>query len=569
MRQCENHENNLQKQFSVYLTQAFTLMHRYEWLANSYVAEFFINNSWEKFPIAWRKCFEKLTLEEIANNIMTNKKNRTFRFVWPLSLLAFISSCHSLSLNRTQKKSLPTKDEIVNQSKIFSKHIKPKKRHELSLFPNIVHQVCEKTNSKTVVDVGSGLGHLSRMLAYLYDYSVTAIEMEGQRLPLAGKFDKDLENELKRISRDKEIKFGEVRHIAKLINPNINTEEFVSLIKDKRKEKLNCVLVGLHTCGDLASTMLNVFNNTSIIKGIVSASCCYFRMTLLEKDYGRYNSCWIESIKNGVTENTLNRQSEIDVTETENKLETCDDSFKLKAVPQQVGVEKLGLICVNSNNQACSHFTMSHLQSIYSSFNGDKSTNCYYSNYKNSSSNHTEHKSEYQFQYGFPLSVFLQRFDYQPLRYKCFEVACHFVDDYIKKLMSNSPNLKLHCYRAVMEVFIRFVDPKLVMASVRCKKIKNAALLSFEEYAEKVFERLQIKLDLQLLEKINYRQLLAQWKNVVIYHSIIHLMGPVVESIALVDKWMFLVELGYSASLVPVFDPKLSPRNFVLIATKE
>ena len=565
MGQCENHESNLQKQFSVYLTQAFTLMHRYEWLANSYVAEFFINNSWEKFPVSWRKCFEELTLEEIANNIMTEKKNKTFRFVWPLSLLAFISSCHSLSLNRTQKKSLPTKDEIINQSKIFSKHIKPKKRHELSLFPNIIHQVCEKTNSKSVVDVGSGLGHLSRMLAYLYDYSVTAIEMEGQRLPLAGKFDKDLENELKRISRDKEIKFGKVRHIAKLINPNINTEEFVSLIKDKRKEKLNCVLVGLHTCGDLASTMLKVFNNTSIVKGIVSVSCCYFRMTLLEKDCSRYNAGWIENLKNRNTENTLNIQSKIDVTETEKKISSCNDNFK----PEQGGVEKVSLICANSNNQTCLHFTISHLQSIYSSLNGDKSANRSYSNCKRSLSNHTGHNSEYQSQYGFPLSVFLQRFDFQPLRYKCFEVACHFVDDYIEKLMSNSPNLKLHCYRAVMEVFIRFVDPKLVMASVRCKKIKNAALLSFEEYAEKVFERLQIKLDMQLLEKINYRQLLDQWKNVVIYHSLIHLMGPVVESIALVDKWMFLVELGYSVSLVPVFDPKLSPRNFVLIATKE
>ena len=553
MGQSKNHESKLQKQFSVYLTQAFTLMHRYEWLANSYVAEFFINNSWEKFPVAWRKCFQELTLEEIANNVMTNKKNKTFRFVWPLSLLAFISSCHSLSLNRTQKKSLPTKDEIINQSKIFSKHIKPKKRHELSLFPNIIHQVCEKTNSKAVVDVGSGLGHLSRMLAYLYDYSVTAIEMEGQRLPLAGKFDKDLENELKRISRDKEMKFGEVRHIAKLINPNITTAEFLSLLKDKPKEKLNCVLVGLHTCGDLASTMLKVFNNTSIIKGIVSASCCYFRMTLLEKDCGRYNSSWIESLTSGNTESTLNRQSQIGVTESKKKIETCDDSFKLKVVPEQ----------------ACFHFTISHLHSVYSSLDGGKSTNRSYSNCKNSLSNHTDHNSEYLSQYGFPLSVFLQRFDYQPLRYKCFEVACHFVDDYIEKLMSNSPNLKLHCYRAVMEVFIRFVDPKLVMASIRCKKIKNAALLSFEEYAGKVCERLQIKLDMQQLEKINYRQLLGQWKNVVIYHSIIHLMGPVVESIALVDKWMFLVELGYSVSLLPVFDPKLSPRNFVLIATKE
>ena len=39
-------------------------------------------------------------------------------------------------------------------------------------------------------DVGSGLGHLSRILAYQYGYKVTAIEMTGHRLPVAEKYDK-------------------------------------------------------------------------------------------------------------------------------------------------------------------------------------------------------------------------------------------------------------------------------------------------------------------------------------------------------------------------------------------
>ena len=52
-------------------------------------------------------------------------------------------------------------------------------------------------------------------------------------------------------------------------------------------------------------------------------------------------------------------------------------------------------------------------------------------------------------------------------------ICYHYLDE--------SPNLKLHCYRAVMEVFIRRVDPALVLAPIRCKKIKNAAAMSFEE----------------------------------------------------------------------------------------
>lgn len=48
--------------------------------------------------------------------------------------------------------------------------------------------------------------------------------------------------------------------------------------------------------------------------------------------------------------------------------------------------------------------------------------------------------------------------------------------------IENSPNIKLHCYRAIMEVFIRHIDPSLVLAAIRCKKIKNASSMEFEEY---------------------------------------------------------------------------------------
>jgi len=48
-------------------------------------------------------------------------------------------------------------------------------------------------------------------------------------------------------------------------------------------------------------------------------------------------------------------------------------------------------------------------------------------------------------------------------------------------ISDHSPNIKLHCYRAIMEVFIRHVDPSLILAAIRCKKIKNASAMKFEE----------------------------------------------------------------------------------------
>jgi len=470
----ENREECIRK-LQTYMTSAFKFMKQYEWMANSYVAEFFIQDFWNKFPLSWRVCFESLSLEEVANLILVNNKEKVYQNVWPLSLLSFISTCHALSLDRTQITFDEESSNLMTQfPKLFTKHIKPKKRHELSILPNIINKVCKQSNSNNVVDIGSGLGHLSRMLAFQYKLNVTAIEMAGQRLPIAEQFDKELEKELRIKNRQADVlNYGCVKHIAKMVDPDITNSEFISLIKNNDKisenNNENSVLVGLHTCGDLASTMVRVFKNTPSVMGLVSVSCCYMRMSLDNKNDTEY--------------------AEID--------------------------------------------------------------------------NNTKNET-----FGFPMSRFVQSIPYQPLKYKSFEVACHFVDDYVRKLQTNSPNLKLHCYRAVMEVFIRHVDPALALSAIRCKKIKNAGQLSFIEYAHKVFERLQLKLDENMLNEIHHERLLEQWKNVAIFHSLVHLLGPVIESIALIDKWIFLLESKLNVSLLPVFDPTVSPRNFILVAVK-
>ena len=43
--------------------------------------------------------------------------------------------------------------------------------------------------SSVIQDVGSGLGHLARVLAYKYGYYVTAVERTKSQLPVARKYD--------------------------------------------------------------------------------------------------------------------------------------------------------------------------------------------------------------------------------------------------------------------------------------------------------------------------------------------------------------------------------------------
>ena len=54
---------------------------------------------------------------------------------------------------------------------------------------------------------------------------------------------------------------------------------------------------------------------------------------------------------------------------------------------------------------------------------------------------------------------------------------------------------------------------------------------------------------LLFLPEIDYKAKLKQWKNVTVIHSLALLMGPLIESIALVDKYMYLVESGLNLSI--------------------
>ena len=44
------------------------------------------------------------------------------------------------------------------------------------------------------------------------------------------------------------------------------------------------LLVGLHTCGDLAPTILRLFAKSETIVGVVSVGCCYMKLTCLSCD---------------------------------------------------------------------------------------------------------------------------------------------------------------------------------------------------------------------------------------------------------------------------------------------
>ncbi|OON15791.1 exonuclease, partial [Opisthorchis viverrini] len=84
----------------------------------------------------------------------------------------------------------------------FRRHVTPKKQHEIQKLSSVAGAVansrppeaeereCDLPLSATVVDIGSGQGHLSRYLSLKYGLNVVSLEADSTHLEKASKFDR-------------------------------------------------------------------------------------------------------------------------------------------------------------------------------------------------------------------------------------------------------------------------------------------------------------------------------------------------------------------------------------------
>lgn len=117
-------------------------------------------------------------------NIIAGKPTK---YVLPLSLLSLLKAISSLSIPRqsTHLQNIEaeniSKYASINHPKLknlFLKHVKLKKRHEISLMSDLVCEVSKQCKCNGVLDFGSGLGHLVRILSYKYNIETVGIEMQ-------------------------------------------------------------------------------------------------------------------------------------------------------------------------------------------------------------------------------------------------------------------------------------------------------------------------------------------------------------------------------------------------------
>ena len=266
--------------------------------------DFFTENHWAKLSSSWAQTLDLLSLQDMGDWILSpSGPSKPSVFVLPLSLLAFKASCKALALDRIAISSLDEINSYLNKlgfkcesssqewispnssckpkgalgslSQVFHRQVKPKKQHELYRIGQCCATISQVTNCRTGVDVGAGVGHLSRFLSYGYGLDVICLECVEKYGSAAAKLDSKLEESCVRLGITN---ITTPRHITLSVSPH--TSNLMELLGPHIMETSAVGLIGLHTCGDLGPTLIRNFAVDPGIKFILAIGCCYMKMSL-------------------------------------------------------------------------------------------------------------------------------------------------------------------------------------------------------------------------------------------------------------------------------------------------
>ncbi|KAL1509659.1 hypothetical protein ABEB36_004365 [Hypothenemus hampei] len=428
------------------------IINLYRDLLDSYVSDFYLEKHWtSRLPKSWKEFLENISIAELADLLSHNPLSS--KLVPPLSLLSLQTLHNSFAIQRTCINNDCLKEEQEDFMKYLCKNVKLKKRHEINIMSDICYKIGVKTSCFNVVDIGSGLGHLSRLLAYRHGFNVRTFEANPALTTLAAQHDSNFERILKAKKISSKNEFKPI-HINRIIDSTLSTEGFESLIRkafDNYSDNFSYGIIGLHPCGDLGSTLLKFYNNSSA-KFIVVVSCCYMKISL------------------------------------------------------------------------------------------DPSPNP-----------------------GYPLSAFYKSQNYK-LNYLSCEAACHSIENFIVKLKNKDYlHLKVHSYRAALECILAKSNYNMRHSAI--SNVKYTEGLSFEEYCLKATRKYNLQFNNRDLKY--YESLIEDsWTSVVKFYCVRLFLAPLVESIILYDRLLYLEEQKSECIILPAFDCKISPRNHVLIARK-
>jgi hypothetical protein len=100
-------------------------------------------------------------------------------------------------------------------------------------------------------------------------------------------------------------------------------------------------------------------------------------------------------------------------------------------------------------------------------------------------------------------------------------------------------------------------------------KVRHFEKLDFADYVRQATRRLPIQIDDAILNDAELLDKQKEHMHVVAFYLLRLLLAPVLETFVQLDRQLHLwTSNRVQSALVPLFDPRLSPRNSILIAKK-
>lgn len=178
----------------------------------------------------------------------------------------------------------------------FDKFMTVKKSHEVGALCDTIASFANYTDSKLIVDLGCGKGALASMLSLNHGLYVSGIDAagfsahaeEGRQSMLQKTFKSHVKKA--RLTEDEEAVDLSVRfrRSTLYLSNNFDIRPLIEECSQHFQQSFNQVgLVGLHTCGNLASTSVQLFVNSPESRFLCNVGCCYH---LLDEFFDKSNS---------------------------------------------------------------------------------------------------------------------------------------------------------------------------------------------------------------------------------------------------------------------------------------
>lgn len=233
------------------IDKLITFLTTYRGLVDLQITAVFLEDGFSRLPSEWYS-----DLMQFSDKQLLNIAALLPQLTCP-SLITFITEGLTLQIQCQDF------TDSFNIGQYESYKMNPKKIHEVARLAKQVKLLADKLAVNSIVDVGAGQGYLSHLLVTQCNLSVTAIEAREHNAHIAKKRADRIDHLLKQHS-------GTSFKVKSLW---VTPESLNEVIKEPS------IIVGLHTCGDLAATCIKSFVQNEHIKGIVNVGCCYNHIT--------------------------------------------------------------------------------------------------------------------------------------------------------------------------------------------------------------------------------------------------------------------------------------------------